>query len=199
MGGQVRVHNPHLLTRGAVVVRPTDPYGDAAALHAWTTAERARFWGMRGLTVEEVAGIYSWIDAQPHLTANALEVDGEAVGILQTYDPFVDEIGRFYDRRPGDVGIHLLLDDGPARRGRTTEVVAAGLAFAAGIPGMRRLVFEPDARNQASVALLDRLGAERGPLVELKTSVSEKPAQFFFLGIEAVRRLVEREAASVPQ
>lgn len=199
MGGQVRVHSPHLLTRGEVVVRPLDPYGDATALHAWTTAERAEFWGMRGMTVDQVAGIYSWIDAQPHLTANALEVDGTAVGILQTYDPFVDEIGRFYGRRAGDVGIHLLLDDGPARRGRTTEVIAAGLAFAAGIPGVQRLVFEPDARNQASVALLDRIGAERGPLVELKTSVSEKPAQFFFLGIEAVRRLVEREAASVPQ
>lgn len=199
MGGQVRVHHPHRLTRGEVVVRPVDPYGDAAALHEWTTAERAEFWGMRGMSVEEVAGIYSWIDAQPHLTANALEVGGRAVGILQTYDPFVDEIGQFYDRRPGDVGIHLLLDDGPARRGRTNEVLAAGLAYAAGIPGMERLVLEPDARNRASIALLDRLGAERGPLVELKTSVSEKPAQFFFLGIEAVRGLVEREAASVPQ
>lgn len=199
MGGQVRINTPHLLTRGEVVVRPLDPYGDAAALHAWTTAERAVFWGMRGMSVEQVAGVYSWIEAQPHLTANALEVDGKAVGILQTYDPFVDEIGQFYARLPGDVGIHLLLDDGPARRGRTNEVIAAGLAFAAGIPGMRRLVFEPDARNEASVALLDRLGAERGPLVDLKTSVSEKPAQFFFLGIETVRRLVEREAASVPQ
>lgn len=196
MGGQVRVQNPHRLTRGEVVVRPVDPYGDAAALHAWTTAERAVFWGMRGMSVEEVAGIYSWIDAQAHLTANTLEVGGRAVGILQTYDPFVDEIGQFYDRRPGDVGIHLLLDDGPARRGRTHEVIAAGLAFAAGIPGMERLVFEPDARNQASVALLDRLGAERGPLVDLRTSVSEKPAQFFFLGRDDVRRLTRPYDAS---
>lgn len=189
MGGQVRVHNPHLLTRGDVVVRPMDPYGDAAALHEWTTAERAVFWGMRGMSVDDVAAVYAYIDAQPHLTANALEVGGRAVGILQTYDPFVDEIGEFYDRREGDVGIHLLLDDSSARRGRTGDVIAAALAYVAGLPGMRRLVFEPDARNEASVALLERLGAERGPLVDLKTSISEKPAQFFFLHLADIRRL----------
>ena len=78
--------------------------------------------------------------------------------------------------------IRRLLLAGDARRaGRTPAVIAAGMEFVARLPGCRRLVFEPDARNAPSVALLERLGAERGPLVDLRTSISEKPAQFFFL------------------
>ena len=164
-----------------VVVRPVDPATDAALLTDWVTAERAAFWGMAELGRADVEEIYTWIDEQEHLAAYLLVLDDAPVGLLQTYDPQVDEIGGFYDRREGDVGIHLLLADDERRSGRTPEVLAAGLDFVAHLPGCRRLVFEPDARNSASIALMERLGAERGPLVDLRTSISEKPAQFFFL------------------
>jgi penicillin amidase len=164
-----------------VTVRPVDPTADAALLTRWVTAERAAFWGMNGLAEEEVRDIYVHIDEQAHLAAYLLLLDEHPVGLFQTYDPAIDEIGEWYDRRPGDVGIHLLLDADPRRAGRTNEVLAAGLDFVAGLPGCRRLVFEPDARNAASIAVMERLGCERGPLVDLRTSISEKPAQFYFL------------------
>lgn len=167
-----------------VTVRPVDPDADAALLTSWVTAERAAFWGMAGLPEEEVRDIYAYIQEQEHLAAYLLVLDGDPVGLLQTYDPEVDEIGEWYDRQPGDVGVHLLLADDERRAGRTPEVLAAGLRFVAGLPGCRRLVFEPDARNTASIALMERLGAERGPLVDLRTSIAEKPAQFFFIGRE---------------
>ncbi|WP_141015130.1 GNAT family N-acetyltransferase [Nocardioides sambongensis] len=168
-------------TTTAVTVRPVDPTADADLLHSWVSAERAAFWGMAGMSVTEVAEVYGWIDDQDHLAAHLLLLEGRPVGLLQTYDPFVDEIGGFYERRPGDVGVHLLLADDPARVRRTADVVAGGMRFLFGDPDCRRLVMEPDARNAASVALAERLGAERGPLVDLKTSISEKPAQFFFI------------------
>ncbi len=164
-----------------VTVRPVDPATDAALLTAWVTTERAVFWGMSGLNRADVEEIYTYIDEQEHLAAYLLVLDDVPVGLLQTYDPQVDEIGGFYDCREGDVGIHLLLADDERRAGRTGEVLAAGLDFVAHLPGCRRLVFEPDARNDASIALMERLGCERGPLVDLRTSISEKPAQFFFL------------------
>lgn len=164
-----------------LVVRPVDPAADAALLTGWVTAERAVFWGMAGLGEAEVEEIYAYIDAQEHLAAYLLVLDGVPVGLLQTYDPQVDEIGEFYDRREGDVGVHLLLADDERRAGRTPEVLAGGLDFVAHLPGCRRIVFEPDARNGASIALMERLGCDRGPLVDLRTSISEKPAQFFFL------------------
>ena len=168
----------------SVTIRPVVPADDAALLHAWVSAPRARFWGMGEHTADEVAEVYAYIDEQAHLAAYLLALDGHPVGLLQTYDPAVDEIGAWYDRRPGDVGVHLLLADDHRRAGRTPEVLAAGLDLVADLPGCRRLVFEPDARNTASVAVMERLGAERGPLVELRTSIAEKPAQFFFLDRE---------------
>lgn len=164
-----------------VAVRPVDPAADAALLTAWVTTERAVFWGMSGLSQAGVEEIYAYIDEQEHLAAYLLVLDDVPVGLLQTYDPQVDEIGEWYDRKEGDVGVHLLLADDERRAGRTPDVLAAGLDFVAHLPGCRRIVFEPDARNDASIALMERLGCERGPLVDLKTSISEKPAQFFFL------------------
>ncbi|HWJ11555.1 MAG TPA: GNAT family N-acetyltransferase [Nocardioides sp.] len=172
-----------------VAVRPVDPAADADLLTGWVTAERAAFWGMAELARDDVEQIYRYIDEQDHLAAYLLVLDGTPVGLLQTYDPAVDEIGGFYDRREGDLGVHLLLADDEHRIGRTPEVIAGGLDFVAHLPGCRRLVFEPDARNDASIALMERLGAERGPLVDLRTSISEKPAQFFFLDRERALEL----------
>jgi RimJ/RimL family protein N-acetyltransferase len=166
-----------------VSIRPVDPAADAGLLHAWVTEERAAFWGMTDCDEERVAGIYGYIDEQEHLAAYLLLVDGTPVGLLQTYDPAVDEIGEWYDRRPGDVGVHLLLAAVPQRSGRTEEVVAAALAFVSSGPGCARIVFEPDARNAPSIAMMERIGAVRGPLVDLRTSISEKPAQFFFVEV----------------
>lgn len=177
-----------------VTVRPVDPAADAALLHAWVTQPRAEFWGMSDHSVEDVELVYGYIQDQAHLAAYLLVVDDHPLGLLQTYDPAVDEIGEWYDRAPGDVGVHLFLADDERRSGRTPAVIAAGLDLVAHLPGCRRIVFEPDARNAASLGLLERLGCERGPLVELCTSISEKPAQFFFLAreraLEVARTLV---------
>lgn len=174
----------------STTLRPVDPTADAALITGWVTEERAAFWGMAELSEEDVRAIYAYIDEQEHLAAYLLVLDGEPIGLLQTYDPAVDEIGEWYDRAPGDVGVHLLLAADERRAGRTTEVLAAGFDFVAHLPGCRRLVLEPDLRNAASVALLERLGAERGPLVDLRTSISEKPAQFFFLSREQALAIV---------
>ncbi|RHW22422.1 N-acetyltransferase [Nocardioides immobilis] len=162
-------------------LRPVDPATDAAMLHGWVTEERAVFWGMTDCDEARVREIYEYIDEQEHLAAYLFVVDGTPVGILQTYDPEVDEIGEWYDRQSGDVGVHLLLAAVPERAGRTAEVVAAGLAFVFGLPGCTRIVLEPDARNAPSLALMERIGAVRGPLVDMRTSIMEKPAQFYFL------------------
>ncbi|GAA4105766.1 GNAT family N-acetyltransferase [Nocardioides kongjuensis] len=100
-------------------------------------------------SVDDVAHVYAYIHDQAHLAAYLLLSGDHPLGLLQTYDPAVDEIGRWYDRAPGDVGVHLLLADDPRRAGRTREVIAAGLDLVAHLPGCRRLVFEPDSRNTA--------------------------------------------------
>ncbi|WP_181309816.1 GNAT family N-acetyltransferase [Nocardioides campestrisoli] len=158
-------------------LRPVDPPRDAALIHSWVDQPRAEFWGMRGKPLAEVEAIYAWIVEQEHLTAQLVLDDGAPVGLVQSYDPFVDEIGEHYDRRPGDVGLHLFLADVPARAGHTTALMAYLTARVFADPRVERLVMEPDVRNEKSVGLLRRLGATFGPVTELPG----KTAQLAFL------------------
>ena len=157
--------------------RPVAPATDAPLIHAWVTEPRAKFWAMCDADREEVEAIYTYIDEQPHLAAWLALVDQTPVGIVQTYDPFVDEIGDFYDRRPGDIGVHLFLADDPARAGHTEALLTSAMRSLLSDPGIRRVVLEPDLDNESSIALLTRLGAVLGPVVELPG----KTAQFAFI------------------
>lgn len=164
-------------------LRPVEPDADADLLATWVDADRAEFWGMRGKDREEVRAIYAWIADQPHLAAYLAELDGVPLALFQTYDPAVDEIGDHYERRPGDLGLHLLLADHPARAGRTAELVAFLIAWCFADAGVRRLVVEPDLRNTASLALVQRLGFRLGPVVDALPTPGggSKPARFAFL------------------
>lgn len=165
------------MTDPTYALRPVDPEADAPLIHGWVSAPRARFWGMLEEDIAGVRAIYAYLAEQPHLTASLVTVAGDPVGIVQTYDPFVEEIGEHYDRRPGDLGVHLLLADDPARAGHTLDLVRAVVGRLLADPATTRLVMEPDVRNAASLALLDRLGASLGPVVRLPG----KTARFAFL------------------
>ena len=160
-----------------IAFRPVDPAADAPLIHGWVTQPRARYWGMLERDLEEVAAIYTYIDEQPHLAAWLASVGETPVAIVQTYDPFVDEIGEFYDRLGGDVGLHLFLADDPARAGHTRALITAFMRALLADPETRRIVLEPDIGNESSIELLTRLGATLGPVVEMPG----KTAQFAFI------------------
>jgi len=164
-------------------IRPVDPPRDAALLHGWVSQERAAYWGMLDKDVEEVEAIYSYVQEQPHLAAYLVTRDDRPLALFQTYDPAVDEIGGYYDRRPGDVGVHLFLADDPARAGLTPALLELLMDWVFADEAHRRIVAEPDARNAKSVALFVSLGAALGPIVQLPN----KPAQFTFLTRESSR------------
>jgi len=165
----------------ALALRPVNPSADASLIHRWVVADRASFWGMQEASPADVEEIYGYIQEQPHLAAYLLEADEEPVGLVQTYDPSVDEIGTFYDRRQGDLGVHFFLSDDPGRRGRTPELVTFVLEQLFADEDVLRLVFEPDVDNAKPRALLARIGAEEGPVARIVTPYLEKDAQFFFL------------------
>jgi len=177
-----------------LALRRVDPPSDCRLLHDWVTQERASFWGMLDKSLDEVEEIYTWIDEQPHLAAYLMEVGSQPVALFQTYDPQVDEIGQFYDRRPGDLGVHLLLADTPAREGRTREVVRFLLERLFADEEVRRIVFEPDARNARSLRLLGQFGVEAGPRVQMP----HKTAQFVFLHRQSLTRDSLSRAACHP-
>ncbi|WP_441246372.1 GNAT family N-acetyltransferase [Kitasatospora sp. McL0602] len=171
---------------GTVRIRALDPAGDAELLHGWVNEQRACFWGMIGHTREQIADVYAFVDSLTTHHAYLMLRDGRPAALFQTYQPEHDPLGEHYPVREGDLGIHLLI--GPAggapRAGHTEVLVGAFLGFLLADPAVRRIVAEPDIRNERSIARLLRTGFELGPEIELP----EKRARLVFLARETAER-----------
>ncbi|MFJ9345033.1 GNAT family N-acetyltransferase [Streptomyces sp. NPDC101237] len=175
---------------GTVRIRPLDPERDADVVHAWVAEERAAFWGMTGLTRARVVEIYAHLATLDTHHAYLAEKDGTPAALLQTYDPAADRVGECYDVRPGDIGIHVLLapagPDGP-RPGWTDALLSAVTEFALRTLDRRRIVVDPDVRNEKAITRFTRQGFTRGPAVVLPridlpdVRLPEKHAQLAFL------------------
>ncbi|MEV1286508.1 GNAT family N-acetyltransferase [Micromonospora sp. NPDC049679] len=164
---------------GTVRIRPVEPVHDIDVIHDWVTQERSRFWGMLDADRERVLEIYEYLDSLTTHHAYLIHRDDEPVALFQTYEPTADPVGECYDVQPGDFGIHLLIGtpSGRTERGFTAAVLSTFLAFVLADPGRRRIVAEPDARNDKAIARLIRAGFVPGPQIDLP----EKRAQLMFL------------------
>ncbi|MEV0003703.1 GNAT family N-acetyltransferase [Micromonospora sp. NPDC050980] len=163
---------------GALTLEPVRPDTHAELLHGWVTASRNGFWGMGAHTLDEVREIYAFLDGLDTHHAFLIRLDGEPVGLFQTYRPEADPVGERYLVQPGDVGMHLLLHP-PRRlaRGLTAAVGPALARFLLRDPAVRRIVVEPDVRNEAALRRLRVEGFTFADEIELP----EKRAQLAFL------------------
>ncbi|MFI1197181.1 GNAT family N-acetyltransferase [Micromonospora sp. NPDC020750] len=173
----------HIDGFGEVAIRPVRPAEDIDVIHDWVTRERSRFWGMLDASRERVLEIYEYLDSLATHHAYLIHRDGRPVALFQTYEPAADPVGECYDVRPGDFGIHLMIGppDGGTERGFTAVLLDTFLAFVLADPGRRRIVAEPDARNDKAIARLTRAGFVPGPQIDLP----EKRAQLLFLDRDA--------------
>ncbi|MGW0610227.1 GNAT family N-acetyltransferase [Streptomyces sp. NPDC002788] len=178
---------------GTVRVLPLDAEADAGVIHRWVSEDRAAFWGMTGLTEQQVAGIYAHMETLTTHHAFLVVRDGEPVALLQTYEPDADRLGECYEVRPGDIGLHLLLapaGPGGGQSGWTARLVAVIAEYVLLGLGRRRVVVDPDVRNEKAVARFRRLGFTPGPVVVLPeidlpdVYLPEKKAQLAFLDRE---------------
>ncbi|KQW16485.1 GNAT family N-acetyltransferase [Streptomyces sp. Root369] len=175
---------------GTVRVLRLDPHADAATVHAWVREERAAFWGMNGLTQEQVAEIYAHLDTLDTHHAYLLEKDGEPAGLLQTYEPEADRVSECYAVEPGDIGIHLLLPPpGPhgTYPGWSSALLSAVASYVLLVLDKRRVVVDPDVRNEKAIARFLKQGFVAGAAVVLPeidlpdVYLPEKRAQLAFL------------------
>ncbi|MCZ7436972.1 GNAT family N-acetyltransferase [Micromonospora sp. WMMC241] len=170
--------NPDL---GELALEPVRPDRHAELLHGWVTVPRNRFWGMGSYTLDDVREVYAFLDGLDTHHAYLIRLDGEPVGLFQTYRPEADPVGERYPVQPGDVGMHLLLNP-PRRyaRGLTSAVVPALIRFLLRDPAARRVVAEPDVRNDAALRRLRTEGFTFADEIDLP----EKRAQLAFLARE---------------
>ncbi|MFJ5996742.1 GNAT family N-acetyltransferase [Streptomyces sp. NPDC092370] len=178
---------------GTVRVLPLDPAADAPVIHHWVSEERAVFWGMTELTEQQVAGIYAHMATLDTHHAHLVVRDGEPVALLQTYEPEADRVSECYAVRPGDIGVHLLLapaGPGGGQSGWTARLVSVVAAYVLLGLDRRRIVVDPDVRNEKAIARFLRTGFTLGPVVVLPeidlpdVYLPEKKAQLAFLDRE---------------
>ncbi|WP_433307674.1 GNAT family N-acetyltransferase [Actinoplanes sp. CA-030573] len=163
---------------GELTLIPLDPAVHAGLVHGWVVQPRNRFWGMGDHTVGQVREIYEFVDSLATHHAYLIRIDERPIGIFQTYEPEHDPVGDRYPVEPGDFGIHLLLSPGDVVLPHlSTLTVPALLRFAFGDPAHRRLIAEPDIRNEKAVRRLERHGFTLGPEIDL----GHKRARLTFL------------------
>ncbi|WP_329253170.1 GNAT family N-acetyltransferase [Streptomyces sp. NBC_01478] len=184
------VHEQNVAGFGTVRILPLDPVADAETIHRWVSEERAAFWGMNGLTRAQVAEIYAHMETLDTHHAHLVVRDDEPIALLQTYEPAADRVGDCYAVAPGDIGIHLLLAPaGPdgERPGWSAAVMGVLASYVLVVLDRRRIVVDPDVRNEKAIARFLRQGFVAGPEVVLPeidipdVFLPEKRAQLAFL------------------
>ncbi len=162
---------------GVFALRPVMPELDAVTIQRWTDTPHARYWGMTGATVAEVAAWYAGLIARPGHAAFMGLHDDVPCFLVERYDPLCDPLGSCYAAQPGDVGMHLLI--APATRplhGFSLAVMRTVMDFLFADRRARRVVVEPDWRNHRIHALNRRVGFVHRRLV----SIGEKKAYLAF-------------------
>jgi hypothetical protein len=140
-----------------LALRPLRIPEDIAVVHAWVTQPYAHYWGMQSLDCDAVARAYRTITSPARSSAHLGSHRGEPAFLVECYHPQDDIVGRFYRAEASDRGMHVLV--APAERplpGFTRAVFFFVMDFLFSDPEARRVVVEPDARNE-KIRALNRL------------------------------------------
>ncbi|WP_377325560.1 GNAT family N-acetyltransferase [Pimelobacter simplex] len=134
-----------------ITIEPLDVERDLDVLHAWVTHPRSVYWMMQGASRADVRDEYDGIVANPHHHAWLGRVDGRPTFLAETYDPAHSPLAGLPEIADGDLGMHVLVAPpvGQPEPGLTTRVFTAVMAHCFADPSVRRVVVEPDVRNEA--------------------------------------------------
>jgi acetyl CoA:N6-hydroxylysine acetyl transferase len=143
--------------------RPMDPDADLDVLYGWMHQPHvAPYWEL-DVPRPRLAGFLRRAATDDHQDALLGTLDGRPASYWETYWAERDRLATFYPTEPYDQGVHLLI--GPPEligRGLGPLLLAAVAAWQfAREPRTRRLLAEPDARNERSVRLFERCGFRR--------------------------------------
>lgn len=131
---------------------------DTPLLHDWMNRPHVEeFW--------EMAWPVDWIGdylrrqlEDPARTPYLGFVDETPVGYVEVYDPAADVLGAHAPILPGDLGAHVLIGEEEFLGRYSVALGRAVVRFLFKRPEVRRIVGEPDVRNQNFLSLLAFLG-----------------------------------------
>jgi hypothetical protein len=151
-------------------IEPLDLERDLSLLHAWVTHPRSVYWQMQGASVGDVAAEYRLIRENPHHDAFLGRADGVPAFLVETYDPAHSDLAGLPELRAGDLGMHVLVAPTEAPvRGFTRAVFRAVMERCFADDRIRRVVVEPDVRNDRIAVLNGAAGFVVARTVSLPT------------------------------
>lgn len=130
---------------------------DIHLIYEWVNRDYARYWGMQGQSLQEVYASYSRLCEDAAVYAGFYE--DQLTFIAELYDPATDLLAHYYPYERGDLGMHILL--APAINpvpGFSWTVFSTLMEFLFSMPGVVRILVEPDARNEKIHRLNRRAG-----------------------------------------
>jgi RimJ/RimL family protein N-acetyltransferase len=164
---------------------------DLGRLHAWLgTAHVKPYWQL-DLPLPTFRDRLAEKLADDHLTPYVGRLDGVPMSYWECYRAAEDDLAAHYDAHPADRGVHLLV--GPEEflgRGYAKPLLRGAVAMQFRDPATRRVVAEPDARNERVHRVFEGCGFERRD--EFHFEAVEKDAVLYVCD----RDRFEREVAS---
>jgi siderophore synthetase component len=174
---------------GTIDIRPFQIEKDSEFLHSWVNKEYAVFWGMQNSTLDDVKDEYKKLTKPDHYNAFVGYYNNEPAFVLEQYDPRKDEIGKYYDAKYSDTGIHIIV--APPKENKvdnfTWFMFRTIMDFVFCDLMVYRILVEPDIRNKKMFALCQRIGFQLDKIVELP----HKTAQLAFLTKENYQQKIK--------
>ncbi len=148
--------------------RPLQPAYDIPLIHNWVNREYAQYWQMQRTTPEQVRTAYTAITQSTHAQA-FMGFHNEAPAFLwESYQALHDPIGKYYDAQEGDYGLHLLVaPPDRAIHGFTLQILRTIMDYMLENEAVKRLIVEPDVRNEKMHVLTRRAGFEYTEVLNL--------------------------------
>jgi RimJ/RimL family protein N-acetyltransferase len=150
-------------------IRPLDVKNDIAIIHSWFLLDYAAFWNMQSMTIEEVQQFYSEVQKQSHTEAFVGFYKNRRSFLMECYRPECDEVGKHYQFKPGDIGMHFMVGPPETRvSGFTRDVLRHVMAFLFYEKKASRVVVEPDIRNDKVHRLNAFVGFRYHDIIQLE-------------------------------
>ena len=180
---------------GDIVIRPFILDDDVPVIHDWFNRDYACFRKMQGKSLHHVREKYQRLLAQSEyeVLAGILSSTGQTIFFVECYKPEDDSIGKYYDAKASDRGFHIIM--APPERsisGFTFFVMSAIAEYMFRDPSVRRIVAEPDIRNEKVLIRFAQAGYRLAKVVQLPS----KTAQLVVL---TRKRFSEIDRLSPPQ
>ncbi|ETF01474.1 acetyltransferase [Advenella kashmirensis W13003] len=151
---------------GTFEIRELMPELDVPTLHPWFDLPHFQYWNMAGMKSDAVLNFYKAMQASSHEWAWVGTQNQEICFLIECYKPQHDQIAKYYDVAPGDIGMHFCVAPATTSRpGYTLDAMRHVMHYLFSNVGAHRVVVEPDVRNEKVRALNRKVGfAELGQI-----------------------------------